>query len=137
MAAGNNWIITLGTSYDLNDRKFGTVNYSDRGQQTVDVKLKQHWSLFVTPGYLLEPSLMLYGKLAYHAAKADYSDSVSGSGTRNHHGIGYGMGISYALNQNIELGFEVQHVSLSRESAQLSDGKPSFTEAMLRLGYRF
>ncbi|SCK24652.1 outer membrane protein [Vogesella sp. LIG4] len=137
IAAGSNWVIGLGASYDLNDRKFGTVNYIDGGPQTVDVKLKEHWSLFVTPGYLVQPDLLVYGKLAYHGAKGEYHDTDVGNGTRHHQGIGYGVGVNYALTRAIELGAEVQYVSLSRESANLSNGKPSFTEAMLRVGYRF
>lgn len=137
IAAGGNWVIGLGASYDLNNRKFGTVNYTDGGQQTANVKLKEHWSLFVTPGYLVQPDLLVYGKLAYHSAKADIHDTDVGNGTSNHQGVGYGVGVSYALTRAVELGAEVQYVSLSRESANLSNGKPSFTEAMVRLGYRF
>ncbi|NLR75350.1 outer membrane beta-barrel protein [Leeia aquatica] len=134
---GQNWNLSAGTAFDLNKRDFSTIAYTWHGAQSVHGKLKQHWSVYIEPGYLVRPDVLVYGKLAYHTAKGEYIDSGAPSGTRNHHGTGVGIGVRYALSNHLELAAELQQVRLSRESANASSGKPKFTEAMLRLGYRF
>lgn len=133
----SNWVIGVGGSIDLSKRKFGTVSYQSSGTQTVDAKMKQHYSVFVTPGYKVQPNLLVYGKLAYHWGKGEYRDSATDTGTRSHHGTGIGVGVSYALDNGIELGGEIQQIRFSAETAHLTTGKPKTTEAMFRIGYRF
>lgn len=131
------WITNLGVNYTVNKTDFGTVNYFDGGNQTVDVRLKSHWSVFVAPGYRFAPQWQAYAKFSYHNAKGEYNDSLLGRGSVNTNGFGYGVGIGYAVTRNIEASFELQQIDFSRKTVNLSSGKPSTTEAALQLAYRF
>lgn len=132
------WIVTLGASYDLNKTDFGSVNYVDGGgTYKVDGRLKNHYAVYVAPGYRLSDKLLAYAKLGWHRATAEFNDSQAGTGKTTHNGTGFGAGVSTALSRQLEARFEVQRVNYSRESANLSNGKPESTEATVYLGYRF
>lgn len=138
IALGENMILSVGASYALNSAKFGQVDYQEDGQTIyVNGKLKDHWSVFVTPGLRFTPQWLAYVKLAYHYAKTEYTDTLVGSGSSNHHGFGYGAGLSYAVSKAIELNAEIQQVDLSSASFALSSGEPSVTEFNLGVNYRF
>lgn len=132
------WVATVGATYDLNETDFGTVNYVDSGTPyTVQTKLKNHYSLYVAPGYRVSPNWLVYAKLAWHHAKGEYKDSQIGTGETHHSGVGYGLGVATVLAKQVEARFEVQYVDFNRKSANLSNGKPETTEAMAYIGYRF
>lgn len=131
------WVINVGASYAINDAKFGTVNYVDGGNQTVNAKLKDHWSVFVEPGYRFAPQWLGYASFSYHDAKGEYRDSQLGNGDVGTTGFGYGLGLSYAYTRNIETSVEIRQIDFSRESANLSAGKPQITEVGIRFNYRF
>lgn len=137
-ALGESAVLSVGAAYTINDTKFGQVDYPN-GAQTVSVngKLKNHWSVFVAPGYRFAPQWLGYAKLSYDEARSDYTDTLMGSGTSRHHGIGYGLGAAYALTRNIELSAEAQQTRLSSASFALSSGKPTVTEFKLGANYRF
>lgn len=137
MPVSDRWVAGFGATYDLGKHNYGRVNYTSGGAQTVDARLKQHWSLFIAPGYRVAPDWLAYGKVAYHQAKSEYVDTGTGSGTRSHHGTGVGFGVNHAIGRSLEAGLEIQQVRLSREAANNSTGKPTFTEYMVSIGYRF
>lgn len=131
------WVVALGATYDLNKTDFGTVTYVAGVNTSVDVQLKNHFSLYVAPGYRLSPNWLGYAKLGWHHAKGEFNDSQFGRGETTHNGVGYGLGVSTVLAKQIEARFEVQHIDFNRKSANLSDGKPEINEAVVYLGYRF
>ena len=131
------WVINVGASYTVNDTKFGTANYLSNGNQTVNAKLKNHWSVFVEPGYRIAPQWLAYASFSYHQADGEYNDSLLGRGTVSATGFGYGLGLGYALTHNIEASVEARQIDFSRESVNLSTGKGKITEAGIRLNYRF
>jgi opacity protein-like surface antigen len=137
-AFGDSMVLSVGASYVLGKSEFGETRYLDGAQSgVVKGKYKDHWSVYVAPGYRFAPDWLAYGKLAYHEMKSEYSDSLVGSGESRHHGIGYGAGVGYALSQNIDLNAEVQHVEFSRAHFALSSGKPAVTQYTVGINYRF
>lgn len=134
---GSNLVATLGATYDLNKTDFGTVTYVDGATYTVDAELKNHFSLYVAPGYRLSPNWLAYGKLGWHHAKSEVKDTQLGTSDSTHNGVGVGLGVSTMLAKKIEARFEVQHIDFNRKSAHLSDGEPEINEAVVYLGYRF
>jgi opacity protein-like surface antigen len=132
---GNNVLTAVGLTYALGEPSFGSVVYS--AHETTDVKAKQHWSVYLAPGCRFAPQWSAYVKLAYHHLQADTHDTLMGDSTSEHHGWGYGVGLAYAVTNHVEASFEVQQVNLSSASANLSSGKPSFTQATLGAAYRF
>ncbi len=132
-------VLTLGASYDLNKSDFGDYRYVESGTTyTGQTKMKQHFSLYVAPGYQFSPTWLGYAKLAWHNAKFEYSEAGENDQI-THNGFGFGLGTSMALTQNIEVRFEVQQVLFRRKSE--GDGavsaRPKSTEAVVYLGYRF
>lgn len=135
---GETGVLGIGASYIVNSVKFGHTTYQEDGQ-TVDVsgKIKDHWSVFVAPGVKFAPQWLAYGKIAYHYATSDYTDTLVGSGTSKHHGFGYGAGIAYAVGRNLEINAEVGYVKLSETHFALSSGEPKITDFTVGLNYRF
>ena len=137
-ALSDSAVVSVGATYALSDAKFGQVTYVESGNTVyVNGKIKDHWSVFVAPGYRFSPQWLGYAKLAYHAAKSHYTDTLMGSGTSNHHGVGYGAGVAFAATRNFELNAEISRVDLSRGSFALSSGEPSITEFTIGANYRF
>ena len=137
-ALGDKATLSLGATYVLNKTEFGTTTYQEDGDTVrVDGKLKNHWSIFVAPGYRFAPQWLGYAKLAYHQATSDYTDTLMGSGESHHHGVGYGAGLAYAVASNVEISAEVEHVDLNRKYFALSSGEPAITEFKLGVNYRF
>lgn len=135
---GESFVLSVGGTYSLNKTSFGQTTYLDGGNTIyVNGDIKNHWSVFVAPGLRLAPQWLAYGKLSYHSAKSSYTDTLVGSGSSNHHGIGYGIGTAYAVARNIEISAEVQHVRLSEACFALSCGTPSLTEFNIGMNYRF
>lgn len=132
------WVATLGATYDLNKTDFGSVSYVVLGNTyPVDAQLKNHFSLYVAPGYRLSPNWLAYAKLGWHTAKGEFTDALLGAGETTHNGVGYGVGVSTVISKQIEARVEVQHIDYNRKSANLSDGKPETNQAVVYLGYRF
>lgn len=137
-ALSDSFVLSVGATYALSNAKFGQVSYVEDGSTVeVDGKIKDHWSIFIAPGYRFAPKWLGYAKLGYHAAKSHYSDSLMGSGTSSHHGVGYGAGLAYAVASNIEISMEIEHVDLNRKHFALSSGEPDITEFKLGASYRF
>lgn len=131
------WVLTVGATYDLNKTDFGSVTYLSGGVQTVEAKLKDHFSVYVAPGYQVAPNWLVYGKLSTHHAKAEYTDTGANSGETTHTGTGFGFGVATALSKQVEGRFEIEQINFNEKSANLSTGKPTSTQATLYVGYRF
>jgi len=66
VALSDRWVTTLGLAWDLNSTDSGQFKYTSGGQQTGTLKVKEHLSISVAPGYKVSTGLLVYGKLAYH-----------------------------------------------------------------------
>jgi opacity protein-like surface antigen len=131
-------VLSIGASYVLGKTKAGETTYQENGDTVrVSGKLKNHWSVFVAPGYRFAPQWLGYAKLSYHVAKGEYADTLMGSGTSNHHGVGYGAGISYTFAPQLEVNAELQHVRFNSADFALSSGRPEVTELNVGVNYRF
>lgn len=69
-----------------------------------DTKQKSHYTLSYAQGYRALPNLLPYVKLNYNISKVSNIGSVKG--------IGYGMGVKYAVSNDIELGIEYTRSNL-------------------------
>ena len=137
-ALGGNATLSVGATYVVNKTRFGTTIYQESGDTVrVDGKLKNHWSVFVAPGYRFAPQWLGYAKLAYHQATSEYTDTLMGSDESRHRGVGYGVGLAYAVAPNVEISAELEHIDLNRKHFALSSGEPELTEFKLGVNYRF
>lgn len=136
-AMSQDWVGTVGFSYGLKSADAGTVTYTAGGTQRFTSKFKDHIVLSFAPGYRVGGNALVYGKLAYHQIKADYTDTGSVSGTTAHTGSGVGFGVAYAIDPKLELRAEYESVTYSAEKAQLTTGTPKQTGLTFGLLYKF
>jgi hypothetical protein len=81
--ANNNLVVSLGATYDFNDSEANFVTFND-AVNTVSIKgkLKDHYSLYIQPTYLLNNSTGIFAKVSYNYAKnsitlAENAESVA------------------------------------------------------------
>lgn len=137
LAMGRDWVGTFGVDYTVGKQSYGSTTYVSGGTQTVKGEMKDVWSLSFAPGYRTSANTLLYGKLAYHAGKGVYTDTLPANGTTHHTGFGYGAGFAMTLCPHLEASIEVEHVDYSREAAVQSTGKPTQNALTLGINYRF
>lgn len=131
------WVGTVGLSYGLKSSDAGSINYTYSGSQTVTAKVKEHVALSFAPGYRFDSNVLLYGKLAYHQIKGEYTDTASTGNTSNHSGTGLGFGLAFALSPSLELRAEYEAITYSGEKFLLTTGKPKQSTAGLVVLYKF
>ena len=126
-------VIATGLTYDLADAT--AVN---AGSATL--KLKNHYSLNIEPGYALSEKTLGYLKVAYHSATS--SATLSGTeytGTTT--GWGYGFGTKHKIDKNLYINLEIQQVSYGayQPSSSVSTSTITHTSTFgtIGLGYQF
>jgi opacity protein-like surface antigen len=147
--ANNNLVVSLGATYDFNDSEATFISATD-GLDTVSIKgkLKDHYSLYIQPTYLLNNSTGIFAKVSYNYAKnsitlAETTESVAFS--ENLKGWGYGVGAKTFLNDNLYLQFEGSLVKYDKQSksivGELDDytisAEPEVLSALISIGYKF
>lgn len=147
--ANNNLVVSLGATYDFNDSKATFVSVND-GTDTVSIKgkLKDHYSLYIQPTYLLNNSTGIFAKASYNYAKnsitlAENARSVAFS--ENLEGWGYGVGAKTFLNDNLYLQFEGSLVKYDKQSKRIvgvldtytMSAEPEVLSALISIGYKF
>lgn len=140
VAISSNFITEVGLTYGLNNLDVERVNYTDtQFSDEYDLKatIKDHFSLYLAPGYRFQPNWLVYGKLAYHQMQVDYRDSATGKSSKTFDGVGYGLGLAYALGSNVETGVEVQYVDYQGYRRGIVKAEPSTTQLSWSLTYRF
>lgn len=131
-------VLLLGGTYDLSNAKFLEIS---GGGDSVTGKIKQRWSLFVAPGFVVSPQTLLYGKLSYASGKATLGASGAGidleSSSERFRGVGYGAGIRTQINRNLFAGVEVTRVNYNDKGFDGVDVGTGTTTGSVQLGYRF
>lgn len=147
-------VLQVGATADLGktDIYKTTQSLSDASGVTstsATLKEKNHYSIYLAPGYLLTPKTMLYAKLAYHNMKLNWSAmSSDASGTESEYfsnsfnGLGLGVGFQAMVTDNLYAYAEVQRVQYGRESLSSTATenfavKPRSNIGALGIGYRF
>jgi outer membrane immunogenic protein len=125
-ALGNNYVLGLGATYALGDLKYGSAN-------GVNVKGKDAYSLYLEPGYAFSNSTLVYAKLAYLGMKGE----VSGIGSTDFSGVGYGVGVRHKLSTNLFLQGEISQSEYSSETVSTTPIEPSGTTGTVGIGYQF
>ena len=116
-AVGPNGIIQIGASYTPGKAKAGSGAYTDAGSTvansnmsgTVNLEVKDPYTIYVAPTYVISKDAALYAKVGY--AKADVNTSATGgaaltSKPADLEGWVYGIGSKTMLTPNLYLGVE-------------------------------
>ncbi|PQA75677.1 outer membrane beta-barrel protein [Rhodoferax sp. TS-BS-61-7] len=136
-AMSPDWVGTVGISYSVKSMDAGKVNYTAGTAQSFSGTFKDHLAISFAPGYRVGPNALVYGKLAFHQVKAEYTDTAAAGGTNTHTGTGIGLGVAFALSPKVELRTEYEMVNFSSEKANLTTGKPKMSGLTVGLLYKF
>jgi len=158
-ATGNNLVIGLGATYDFSKTKSGKKssnvifwdnNQNEDATQTVGSELKDHYSLYIQPTYVINKDSAMFAKLGKHFAKANYSwthifngvsDGNSFSNSSNIEGWGYGLGFKNFLSNNLFVQGEVGIVNyekfIDRSRIESLSMKPETVNVTISVGYKF
>ena len=124
-AMGNNFVLGLGATYDFSKTKTGgfTSNYEINGEDatfTIDSNLKDHYSLYIQPTYVINKDSAMFAKVGRHYAKSSVKSAggfvVEGvtvgllgddkTVSKNIEGWGFGLGLKTFLTSNLFVQFE-------------------------------
>ena len=169
-AMGNNFVLGIGATYDFSKTKTGgfTSNYFINDEDatfTIDSNLKDHYSLYIQPTYVINKDSAMFAKVGRHYAKS----SVKSAGGFNFEGVtvgllgddktvskniegwGFGLGLKTFLTSNLFVQFEGGIVEYDKINLPFTldvnspgiildntgSHKIKTTNAMVSLGYKF
>jgi len=154
----NSWLASVGVNYIPFKGKIGSetkVNDTDNrndlggtvtGNSTAKGELKKHFTVYVEPTYLINPTSGVYAKLGYMHADLKITDSVITGSSLNQtlgvHGIQYGVGYKAAVDKNVYVKAELTYSNYSSLSATSDSGNtftanPEIKAGTISVGYTF
>ncbi|MCP1660999.1 porin family protein [Neisseria perflava] len=92
-----------------------------------DVKQKYDVGVSYLQGYRLTNDVMAYGKVGYHYGKFDGAGLDEGM-----NGVGYGLGVKYAVTPNVEAGLEWEQTRYKKDDLKINNNS-----YMATVAYRF
>ena len=123
------FVVGLGVTYGIGELKSGTVS-------GVNSKTKDMYTVNLEPGYVVTPSTLVYGKVAYANAKGEASGGFVGSA--NTTGYGYGIGFRTMLTGKLYLQGEYVQTSYDKKNVGTGvDVKADTGVASIGVGYNF
>ena len=145
------FVMSLGATYDFSKSESEILSGTDELGNTASFKgkLKDHYSVYLQPTYLINSSTGIFAKASYNFAKASYTivsgeDSLSISDDLN--GWGYGLGIKSFINNNLFIQAEGSLTEYDRTSKTLTgdsgiiydiSSRPEVLSAIISIGYKF
>jgi len=167
-AMGNNFVLGLGATYDFSKTKTGTFTSnslinSEDATFSIDSNLKDHYSLYIQPTYVINKDSAMFAKVGRHYAKSsvksaggfNYGGGPAGllgddkTVSKNIEGWGFGLGLKTFLTSNLFVQFEGGIVEYDKINLPFSldaddtwddntgSHKIKTTNAMVSLGYKF
>ena len=153
-AIGNNFVVGLGATYDFTKTETGvpTINAVINGEDlttTLPSTLKDHYSLYIQPTYVINKDSAMFAKLGRHFAQVKTTGSTTIGGelagqaetTSNIEGWGYGLGFKNFLSNNLFIQGDVVAVDYKKINFDLGGTptsiKPETLNATISVGYKF
>jgi opacity protein-like surface antigen len=123
-SVGSQITLGLGATIGIGDLLFGK---SSNGG--ADLKLKETYSAYIAPGYLLSESTLVYAKLASISGTAYATNSVSLSG------VGYGAGARFLSNKNMY--YQIEFIQNQYQDKDFTSSTGKFKGSVLSFGTGF
>ena len=161
--SNNKFFVGIGVTYDLNKTNIGkqSLTFGPDAEANGDSlegivvnaksKLKDHYSIYLQPSYLVNNTTALFAKIGYHEARSTYS--IGGTGNdyftvtpasykKKHDGLGYGLGLKTFLDNNIFIQAEAEYVDYNSKTIDFGEGitaslKPETISGKISVGYKF
>jgi hypothetical protein len=146
----NNFLINIGATYDLSKSTLGEANaFVSPHTYSEKITIKDHYSLYVQPTYVISNTSAVFAKLSYNFAKGTLTETAtdlaveSFTASRNIEGFGYGVGLKSLLSNNLYIQVEAGIDEYDKESATDSDNSitysfdPKVVTGKISIGYKF
>ena len=161
-AMGNNSVISIGATYTPGKAKAGSGTYTDNGSGllnvdsvgSMNVEVKDPYTIYVAPTYVVGPNSAIYAKLGY--SKTDLNVTATGSAAltakpSDMEGWTYAIGSKTMLTSNLYLGVEASITDYDSVTATQSTSANGLTanstknitadvkvaQGTVTLGYKF
>ena len=149
-ATGSNSVIGLGVSYVPVKAEIGTGSSTD-GNQTgkADVELKDHYSIYIQPTYVVNKDSAIFLKVNYSHADLKAAGSprtVSLTSGNDIEGYGASVGLKTFLTPNAFVQAEVNYTEYDSISGTKTNsagkvttftGDPKLVQGLITIGYKF
>ena len=130
----------IGATYIPMEAKIGTGRV-DGGNVTGE--LKDHYTIYVEPAFVINKDASLYGRLQY--AHADISTSNLTTSTKNLEGWGGGVGLKTMLTSNAFVQVEANYTEYDKVSGtktntggtSSANADPKVAAGLVTIGYKF
>jgi hypothetical protein len=150
-AMGANSVIVVGASYTPGKAKAGTGNYTDNNTNgttdtgTLSVEVKDPYTIYIAPTYVVGNNSALYAKLGY--SKADLNVSATGGAAltakpSDLEGMTYAIGSKTLLTNNVYFGVEASvtdydSIKATRATGVNISADAKVAQGTITLGYKF
>ena len=121
--------------YTLTNNLDGRVANIDGDR--VDAETGDGYAVAARIGFVPNPGLLIYGKIAYGEREFELSFDDGGSGDEDFTGVGIGLGVEYMASQNIGLRLEAMRYDYSDETVDDVDFDPIEQTVDLGIVYHF
>ena len=156
----NSWTNSIGIDYIPFKGKIGDQSRTDTDQQgtagaptsvtgtnSAKGELKNHFTVYVEPTYLINPTNGIYAKVGYmHSDLKITSANITGSALTDNnisvHGVQYGVGYKGAIDKNLYVKAEYTvsnyaSIDATSDSGNKFTANPETKNYTLSLGYTF
>lgn len=100
-------VVSVGGTYALGNSKGGSISFGDGN---AEIRVKNAYSLYVEPGFLLNDKTLAYGKLSYDGAKGAVAFTGETEESKSIKGTGFGAGIRTMLDKTSFIQVEFKQV---------------------------
>jgi len=145
ISSGSNGFFGLGATYVPVKAKFGAGTSSGSPAVANNGEIKDHYSVYLQPGYAITKDSALYAKLSYNYADFTITGANVAQQPGSLEGWGYGVGLKTFLTPNafvqVEASYSEYDSFTARETANSTTstvtGKPKISAGTVTLGYKF
>jgi len=145
-AAGKDFVFGIGATYIPVKAKLGSGSGTDATSgTTINVEVKDHYTLYIQPTFVINPSSAFYLKAQY--AHADISTSNLTTATKNLEGWGGGIGLKTMLTSNAFIQVEANYTEYDEVSGTKTNSTgggtssakadPKVAAGLVTIGYKF
>lgn len=128
-------VVSVGGTYALGNSKGGSIGMGDG---SAEIKVKNAYSVYVEPGFLLNDKTLAYGKLSYQAAKGALAVTGESEESKSIKGTGVGVGVRTMLDKTSFIQVEFNQVGYgSVDIANAGSLKPKATVGTIGFGMKF
>lgn len=128
-ALGQEFVLGVGLTLGSGNNKAGTTATG------ADITTKNRYALEFTPGFTVSKDVLVYGKVAAIGGTVD----VSGIGSENGTGVGYGLGVRGMFDKNMfwQVGYDLNQYAEKTSTTFNSTYKAKSSVFSLGVGYKF